>query len=100
MVYNSRLQTRVTHGRHETSSLRLQLLGNGDILSLDKTEAFITAAASLTAYTYTQGAELQCKMSTCSPLTTFGPTLQQKQHMLGVSCNTSLRAFKQALQLG
>ena len=54
MVYNSRLQTRVTHGRHETSPLRLQLLGNGDILSLENTEAFIAAAASVTADTYTQ----------------------------------------------
>ena len=35
MIYNSWLQTRVTHGRHETSPLRLQLLGNGDILSLE-----------------------------------------------------------------
>ncbi len=35
VIYNSWLQTRVTHGRHETSPLRLQLLGNGDILSLE-----------------------------------------------------------------
>ena len=87
VVYNGWLQTGVTHSSHKASSLRLQLLGNGYILRLhtqqNKGSSYNTGWETVSTQ---QGVrpKLWCFSSTCSPLTTLGPTLQQRTSVVRV----------------